>query len=135
MYSVCQPFRTALLVGAALVSFSVQARAQQVSGSIGGTVVDRQGAIVPGAKITLTDVNQGDVRESTTNSGGVFFLNPLKPSVYNLRVDAAGFRSYEHKDIKVFANDRIDLGRLELEVGGVSETIFVEAQAVALKTQ
>jgi hypothetical protein len=90
---------------------------------------------VPNAKVTLVDVNQGDARETLTNNGGVFFLNPLKPSTYNLKVEATGFKAYERKEIKVFANDRIDLGQVELDVGAVTESIIVEAQAVELKTQ
>ena len=108
---------------------------QQVSGSIGGTVYDSQGAVVPNAKIVLVDVLQGDTRESVTNAEGFFFLNPLKPSTYTVRVEANGFKRLERKEIKVFANDRVDLGRLGLEIGGVSETVVIEAQAAEIKTQ
>jgi|GEM_PF-6411294 len=65
----------------ALVSFSAIALGQPSSGSIRGTVKDTQGSVIFGAKITLTDVAQGDNREAKTNQEGIFFFNPLKPSV------------------------------------------------------
>lgn len=136
-----QRTHTAIRVKPASVGFaaffllaSSAAYGQQVSGSIGGTVIDKQGAVVPGAKVTFVDVTQGDAREFATNSEGVFFLNPLKPSLYNVTVEAPGFKRFERKQIRVYANDRIDLGRLELEVGGVTETVVVEAQGEEIKT-
>ena len=109
--------------------------AQQVSGSIAGTVHDAQGAVVPNARILVLDVSQGDQRESVTNNEGLFFFNPLKPSVYTVRVESNGFKRFERKEIKLFANDRIDLGVIQLEVGGVTETVVVEAQGAEIKTQ
>lgn len=122
-------------VTAALTLLSIQGWGQQVSGSIAGTVVDKQGAVVPNAKVALVDVNQGDMRESVTNADGLFFFNPLKPSVYTVRVEVSGFKRAERTEVKVFANDRLDLGRIELEVGGVNESVVVEAHADELKTQ
>ena len=74
----------------ALVSLSAIALGQQSSGSIRGTVKDSQGAVVVGAKVTLTDVAQGDNREVKTNQEGLFFFNPLKPSVYKVSIEATG---------------------------------------------
>ena len=125
----------ALGLFAALALSPVTLSAQQVSGSVGGTVVDKQGAVVPGAKVVLTNVSEGDIRESTTNANGVFFLNPLKPSVYSVRVEAPGFKSYERRDVRVSANDRIDLGLVEMEVGAVAESIVVEARTEEIRTQ
>src|SRR5262245_27218107 len=78
-----------LAVSAAVVLLASSAAwGQQVSGSIGGAVIDKQGAVVPGAKVTIVDVTQGDAREFATNNDGIFFLNPLKPSTYNVTVEA-----------------------------------------------
>lgn len=118
-----------------ITATTTQSHAQQVSGSIGGTVVDKQGAVIPNAKVTLTDVNQGDMRETVTNAEGIFFFNPLKPSVYTVRIEANGFSRLERKDVKLYANDRINLGQIGLEVGGVTETVVVEAQGEEIKTQ
>ncbi|MBI3679312.1 MAG: carboxypeptidase regulatory-like domain-containing protein [Acidobacteria bacterium] len=119
---------------ATLLLASTLGWSQQVSGSIGGTILDKQGAVIPSAKVVLTDVNQGDQRETVTNAEGIFFFNPLKPSVYSVRIEASGFSRFERKEVKVFANDRIDLGRITLEVGAVTESIVVEAKGEEIKT-
>ncbi len=118
-----------LCAGAGLVN------GQQSSGSIRGEVKDSQGAVVPRAKVTLTDVNQGDVRELTTNQGGVFFFNPLKPSVYKLTIESTGFKKYEVKEIRLSASDRLDIPAISLSVGQMSESITVSDSAVLLQTR
>jgi Carboxypeptidase regulatory-like domain/TonB-dependent Receptor Plug Domain len=119
----------------ALVSLSAIALGQQSSGSIRGTVKDSQGAVVFGAKVTLTDVAQGDNREVKTNQEGIFFFNPLKPSVYKVSIEATGFRKIERTEIRVSANDRLDLPDFTLAVGAMTESITVEASGVILQTR
>ncbi len=114
---------------------STVAYSQQSSGSIRGVVRDAQGALVPGAKVLLIDVAQGDNREITTNTDGVFFFNPLKPSLYRLQVEASGFKKYERSEIRVSANDRLDLPDIQLAVGAISDSITVEAGGVILQTR
>lgn len=111
------------------------ALAQQSSGSIRGVIRDAQGGLVPGAKVTLIDVAQGDNREVTTNTDGVFFFNPLKPALYRVTVEAAGFKKYERSEIRVSANDRLDLPDIQLTVGAVTDSITVEASGVILQTR
>ncbi len=125
----------AVVLGTTLLLAGSQVWGQQVSGSVGGTVHDKQGGVIPNAKVRLVDVAQGDIREATSNSNGVFFFNPLKPSLYSITIEAPGFKRYERKEVNVSANDRIDLGQIELEVGGTNETIIVEAQAEAIRTE
>lgn len=111
------------------------ANAQQSSGSIRGVVRDAQGGLVPGAKVTLIDIAQGDNREVVTNTEGVYFFNPLKPALYRLMVEASGFKRYERSEIRVSANDRLDIPDISLAVGAVSDSITVEASGVILQTR
>lgn len=83
----------------------------------------------------LVDVAQGDNRDVTTNAEGVFFFNPLKPSLYRIVVEASGFRKYERSEIRVSANDRLDLPDIQLSLGNVSDSITVEASGVILQTR
>lgn len=122
-----------VVVSASLLSFA--AYSQQSSGSIRGVVRDAQGGLVPGAKVMLVDVAQGDNRDVTTNAEGVFFFNPLKPSLYRIVVEASGFRKYERSEIRVSANDRLDLPDIQLSLGNVSDSITVEASGVILQTR
>ena len=109
-------------------------QAQQTSASIQGRVVDSQGAVVVGAKVTLTDQRQGSSREENTNTSGEFSFTPLLPSTYTVTVEAAGFSKLEQKDIRLFAADRMQLPDIALAVGSVTETVNVEASAVMLQT-
>jgi hypothetical protein len=109
--------------------------AQQVSGSISGIVKDSQQAVIAGAKVRAVNTAQGTVREVTTNTDGSFTITPLLPAVYELTVEAQGFKRFDRRDIKIFANDRINLTDIVLEVGAVSESIVVEGSIVALQTQ
>ncbi|MBK5292547.1 MAG: carboxypeptidase regulatory-like domain-containing protein [Acidobacteriia bacterium] len=109
--------------------------AQQISGSISGTVKDNQQAVIAGARVILTNTAQAVSREATTGSDGSFLFTPLQPATYRITVESAGFKKFEQTEIKIFASDRIALPNIVLELGAVSETVTVEAHAVALQTR
>ena len=129
--------RTALalaLIACATLLFSTAARAQAVYGSIFGTVTDKSGAAVPNATITVTDEAKGTVVTTTSNASGDYSVPHLIPDVYDLKVAAGGFKTFETKGIQVQADTapRIDP---TLDVGGASETVQVNAdQEPQLKT-
>src|SRR4030095_13133357 len=77
---------------------------QAVYGSILGTVTDQQGAAVAGAKVTVTSVGKGTIEETTTNEDGNYTVSHLIPDVYNVRIEATGFKSYDVKAIQVSAD-------------------------------
>src|SRR5260370_23379799 len=108
--------------------------AQQISGSIIGVVKDSQMASIVGAKVTLSDQAQGTSREATTATDGSFVFTLVQPGSYNVTVESPGFKKFEQKDIKVFANDRVTLGDITLSVGALSDTITVEAHVAAVQT-
>ncbi len=122
-----------VLLLAVSVLTSQQASAQAVFGSILGTVTDAQGAVVPGAKITVTSVGKGTVETVTSNESGNYQVTHLIPDVYNARFEATGFKGNEQKNIivSVDSGSRIDA---KLEVGQVTETVEVTSAAPQLKT-
>ena len=71
--------------------FATSLHGQTTSGSITGTVTDPSGAIVPGAKITITSEGTGTVREALTGPAGVFSVPSLSIGGYRLTVTATGF--------------------------------------------
>src|SRR5260370_1400534 len=83
--------------------------AQQISGSIIGVVKDSQMASIVGAKVTLSDQAQGTSREATTATDGSFVFTLVQPGSYNLTVESPGFKKFEQKDVKVFANRERDI--------------------------
>jgi Carboxypeptidase regulatory-like domain/TonB dependent receptor len=131
-------FRTALaLASFACVSLllAVPASAQSVYGSIFGTVSDKTGAAVAGATVNIKDEAKGTVFTVTSNASGDYNVPHLIPDVYDLKVTAKGFKSFEAKGISVEADTapRIDP---TLEVGGSSETVEVNADTQPqLKTE
>ena len=110
-------------------------QAQVTSGSVSGTVVDAQGALVPGAKVTLTDEVQATTRSMNSNNDGIFFFTPVLPSTYTVVIESAGFKKFEKTGIKVSPGDRVEVLGINLEVGAVTESVMVEANAIALETE
>jgi Carboxypeptidase regulatory-like domain len=108
---------------------------QSGSATISGVVNDAQGAVIPNAKITLTNQAQGAVvRELTTGGEGTFVITPVQPGVYSLTVELSGFRQEKLSNINVSINDRIGLPAIKLEVGAVGESVTVEATTIQLET-
>ena len=123
-----------LLVGAVLIG-SIPVSGQQSFGSISGVVQDTQGAVVPNAKVQLINEAQGAVaRQVSTNSEGTFVFTPLPPATYSLTVEASGFKKYLKREITLFAQDKIGLPPISLELGAANEAVTVEANAAQLQT-
>jgi len=128
--------RTAFVLAFACASllFVRPSSAQSVYGSIFGTVTDKSGAAVPGATVTITDVSKGTAVTATSNGSGDYSVPHLIPDVYDLKVTAQGFKTFEAKGIAVQADaaPRIDP---TLDIGGAETTIEVNAdQQPELKT-
>ncbi len=121
----------ALVVLCSLCTPSVLAQA--VFGSIDGTVTDPSNAAVANAKVTVTDQAKGNSEQTTTNESGNYTVTHLIPDPYTVRVEAAGFKVIEFKDVAVSADAaaRID-GQFQL--GSTSEQVDVTAQSEQLKT-
>jgi hypothetical protein len=66
-------------------------QATNAAGAIQGTVTDPSGALVPGAKVTITEPSTGFQKVLTTSSAGIYLAGSLNPARYTVRVEAAGF--------------------------------------------
>ena len=114
-------------------SFSPASNAQAVYGSILGTATDAQGNAVAGAKVTVTSIAKGSVEETTTNEDGNYTVSHLIPDLYNVRVEATGFKVYEVKGVQVSADvgAKVDA---KMDVGSVSQSIEVTGEIPQLGT-
>jgi hypothetical protein len=119
-----------------LLALSVSpAMSQQSTGTIRGIVQDSQGGLMPGATVTLENQSQGSVAgEVVTNKEGAFVFPGLLPSTYSLTVTAPGFKKYAEKDIMLRIGDNLGIPPVVMQVGGLTETVQVEANAQQLET-
>ena len=105
---------------------------QSSYGSINGTVRDASAAVVPGAQVTLTNVETGVKTVRETNANGVFVFINVPPGNYSLGVQAKGFSTAEEPAFALRVNDT-QTHDIQLTVGAVSETVEVTAEAALLQ--
>ncbi len=84
-------YQHVLRAGLAAACFTVAASAQTITGDIGGTVTDATGAVVPGAKVTATNVATNVATSTTTNEAGIYSLRFLQVGKYKVSVTAPNF--------------------------------------------
>ena len=102
-------------------------------GSIQGTITDPSGAVVGGAKITITHKATGQVITTTSTNSGTFNSGALIPGDYVLRVEAKGFRTSERAyAVQVGVTSS---GNIKLEVGEASQVVEVQASSVQVNTE
>jgi hypothetical protein len=105
----------------------------QTSASLSGTVHDPQGGAVVGAKVTLKDAGGATNLDTTTNSEGFYTFPIIQPGTYTVTIEAAGFKKSVKTGIVVNASDRQSTGVMVLEIGDISNTVEVTADAAQLQ--
>ena len=125
--------RIAVLLGAILVLLPLPMDGQAVNAALLGTVLDSSGAVVGGAKVTITEMKTGFRRVASTNNSGNYEFADLPPGQYEVAVDHEGFRRAVRSSIDVLVNSdvRVDL---VLQPGSASETVVVTGEAPILQT-
>jgi hypothetical protein len=120
------------MVFVALVSIPVFG--QTITGVVSGTVVDTSGLAIAGAAVTLIDTATALRQSAGTEASGDFVFPSVPPGVYNLIVEAKGFKRLEKTQLIVTASERVAAGTLPLQVGALSETVTVSADATPVQT-
>jgi hypothetical protein len=109
------------------------AQSTVATGSIQGALTDPSGAVVAGAKITITNKDTGQVLHVTTSSAGTYNSGALVPGEYSVRAEAAGFKTTEEGVVvKVGVVSGVNLS---LEVGAANTVVTVAEQTVAVNTE
>ena len=98
-----------------------------------GVVEDASGAVVQGAKVTITDVGMNIASSSRTNDKGEYFFTGLRPANYSLKVEAEGFRPEEKRDV-VLAVDQQATLNFTLSPGAITAAVEVNTSAPLLDT-
>ena len=118
----------------AVVMASPFAHAQSDAAAISGTVTDPSGAVVPNAKVTVTNTATNDSHVVTTNDAGNFTVPNLQSSNYDIKIEAQGFQVTTLSAVKLDPS----IGRhvdASLKVGNSGETVTVEAGANTVQTE
>jgi len=119
---------------AVLVIFSGAVFAQSDLGTINGTVRDPSGAPVPNAKVVVKNQASGSERTVTTNQGGLYSVTNIPPGMYDVSVDAPGFKKYASSNNKLDPASTLGVDAA-LTIGAASETVEVSAAATQLQTE
>ncbi|MBZ5504044.1 MAG: carboxypeptidase regulatory-like domain-containing protein [Acidobacteriia bacterium] len=114
--------------------WSVPSVGQVVKGSISGTVIDPQGAVVSGAAVKATNAATGITLSTTSDNSGSFHFNLIPVGEYKLEVAATGFKTAVQPNIVVSAGRDSGLGAIALTVGEISTSVEVSAAAPLIET-
>jgi hypothetical protein len=129
------PFRVRglLITAGLLLVLSAPLAAQILYGSIVGVVKDAQGAVIPGATVTIVHQDTNLTREATSDAQGNYSFINLQPGAYNLKVSLQGFREALRTNVPVSIGQisRVDMA---LELGTLTETVTVSSAAELLQT-
>jgi hypothetical protein len=119
-------FVAVMLTAFFLLLAPIAIQAQNVSGSVRGTVTDAQGAAIPGADVKITNVDTDDSRTDTSDKNGSYTFPSLSPGRYNLTVSKSAFKAFEGKNIVLHVDDNLTFDA-RLEVGSATDVIEVIA--------
>jgi hypothetical protein len=123
---------TRLLLAGMLICLPLLA--QRDLGTITGTVLDAQGAAIPGATVTILEAATGLKYVVTTSQTGDYVRPALKPGTYTVTVEAQGFRRAEQQNVVVRGGDRVGVP-FTLQVGDITQSVEVSAAAPLLQTE
>jgi hypothetical protein len=108
--------------------------AQEFRATISGHVLDSSGAAVPNAKVQATSADTNEVSTATTDNSGSYTIPLLRPGRYKLTATAQGFKQFVQPSLELEAAKVAGID-ITLEVGAVTDTVEVTAEAALLETQ
>ncbi|MGA7576411.1 MAG: TonB-dependent receptor [Terriglobales bacterium] len=111
-----------------LLLAGMQVAAQQITGSIRGTVVDPSGAVLQSAVVVAQQNETGLERSATTNRGGEYVLLELPIGHYQIRVEAKGYQKYRQEGITLGVNQTATVN-VHLKLGAETQQVEVKADA------
>jgi hypothetical protein len=122
-------FRMLLALALALAAaLPTAAQSTAINGTIEGTVIDDQGAVLPGVTVTVSNLNTGDTRAVVTNESGLYRAPLLTLGSYRVEAELQGFKKYEQSGITLRAGQTAVID-FRLSVGTLAETVTVTADS------
>ena len=121
-----------LMAVALLAIFICPANAQQLTGTLSGTVFDQTGAVVVGAKVELKNEASGDLRGAVSDKVGFFSITAVQPGSYTITISAEGFAPWQEPSIAMGQGDTRSVANIKLRVGGKTAEVEVVSGADAV---
>ena len=108
--------------------------AQEGSATLRGEVLDPNGAVVPGAQVSIANQETGlDRRSVSTNDSGGYVFAALTPGLYRITVEAAGFKKSVKESVRLSVGEDQEF-KFTMEAGGAQETVTVTAEEPLVET-
>src|SRR6516225_8416894 len=117
----------------ALVMFTARFAGAQTTGQIIGTVVDPQGAVLPGVTVTATSPQLQGERTAVTDSTGTFRIPSLPPGNYTLKLSLSGFQDLSQENVTVSLDKSVALN-LKMKLAGLATEVNVTAASPVIDT-
>src|SRR5437870_13604855 len=113
--------------------FALPAFPQGNTGRILGNISDPSGALIPGASITITDVERGTSRSLVTDEAGAYNAPSLPPGTYRIRAELQGFKTVERTNVVLEVGKELKID-IALEPGALNEKITVTEETPMIET-
>jgi hypothetical protein len=126
--------RSVCTVGLLLAISVASCLAQEVTGTISGTIKDEQGGILPGVSVSARNVETGSGRTVITDDVGVYRLAQLAPGRYEIKAELAGFQTAVLQNIAISLAQEAVVG-ITMKVGEISEQVVVSAEVSLVETR
>jgi len=124
-----------LVVLCAMLSLATrQANAQVLYGSVVGAITDQSNAVIPGAKVTITNDQTALRRETTTDAAGQYRILDLPQGTYTITATAAGFQGFKKTNVNVVIG-QVNAQDLQMQVGTATQEITVQGTLAVLQTE
>jgi len=120
-------------VGFALFLIAVPAFPQGNTGRILGNITDATGALIPGASVTITNVERGTSQTLVTNEAGAYNAPSLPPGTYQIRAELSGFKTVERSNVVLEVGKELKID-ITLEPGAVNEKVTVTEEVPLIET-
>jgi hypothetical protein len=122
-----------IVIAFLLLLVPLAAHAQSYSGSVNGTVTDPSGGAVVGAEVTLRNVGTNAEQHATTSDSGAYSFGAVDVGVYEVSVQAAGFKEFLAKNVEVHVSTPAEVNA-KLTVGATTDIVTIEASDVQVQT-
>jgi len=132
---VRQALRAGIATLVVVASLASVVLAQSTLSSLVGTVKDSSGGALPGATVTVVEAERGVTQTAQSGPEGIFVFPQLPPGTYTVAAELSGFKKVARSNVILSIATKVNVGILVLEVGDVSESITVEADAGRLQIQ